>query len=155
MDNTSIANNLSSPGLDVNIKRAAYVLICNESASGRAGINNNFGGLQADSGRWSHEYDQYISGTCVLTDNSGAKRRFLCFASPQTCFSMITSLIQKRGIYLGGTTSFITKTQVNSPEDWALAYYREWVTGDKNANIPTGALHSLLSLYQNAIDILP
>jgi uncharacterized protein (TIGR02594 family) len=155
MSTTAIAGELLSQNIDVNIKRAAYVLICNESASGQAGINNNYGGLQADVGRWSHDYDQYISATCVVTDNSGAKRRFLCFSIPQGCFDMITNLVQKRGIYVGGTTSFITQMQVTSPTDWALAYYREWVTGDANANISPPALHSLLSLYQNALDVLP
>ncbi len=155
MTTREIAAGLASSGLSKDVQRAAYAMICNESANGNAGINNNYGGLQADSGRWSSVYDQYISATCVKRDISGTKRRFLCFNEAQGCFSMIAGLVQSRGIYVGGTTHFISNMHVSSPADWALAYYREWVTGSANATLSQGALHSLIDLYQSAINALP
>jgi uncharacterized protein (TIGR02594 family) len=152
---TDIAARLASMDVDTNIKRAAYALICNESGSGRAGINNNYGGLQADVGRWSSEYDEYISGTCVEIDISGAKRRFLCFANADGCFKMIVGLIQKRALYIGATTNFITHMHITSPSDWALAYFREWVKGDANATLSEGELRNLLGLYGSAVTALP
>lgn len=152
---SDIVQSLQTGGSDTNICRAAYVLICNESAAGRSGINNNYGGLQADNGRWSAEYDDLINGTCVLADSGGKRRRFLCFPNAATCFQMLTSLIAKRGLYVGGTTSHITHMAVNSPADWVLAYQREWVTGDKNATVSPAQMRSLLSLYQNATDRFP
>lgn len=140
---------------NVEVARAAYVLICNESGSGKAGINNNYGGLQADVGRWSHDYDALLSGTCVVVDSGRSKRRFLCFRDAPSCFHMITDVMKKRGLYVGGTSSFIVAAKIENPTDWASTYYKAWVTGDANANIPAASLHSLLSLYQNAIDLIP
>jgi hypothetical protein len=155
MTPAEIAALLAALDFDINVKRSAFALICNESANGGAGIINNYGGLQADVGRWAHRYDPLISATCVKTDNSGAKRRFVCFADAQNCMKMIADIVKSRGIYIGGATSFITHIQVQSPGDWALAYYREWVTGDANAALSPPARNNLLSLYQSAIAALP
>jgi hypothetical protein len=38
-----------------NVKRASYVMFRNESGNGAKGINNNYCGAQADSGRWQPE----------------------------------------------------------------------------------------------------
>ena len=155
MSPVEIAQALAAMNIAINVKRAAYAIICNESAFGKAGINNNYAGFQADGGHWAHAFDPLLSGTCVLVDSGGSKRRFLCFNTAAGCFEMMASIVQKRGLYVGGTTNFVTHTNVATPADWALAYYREWVTGDANAELSSQSLHSLASLYQAAVDALP
>jgi hypothetical protein len=146
---------LNASDASTNIRRAVYVLFCNESAHGNSGVNNNYGGLQADGGRWGNSFAPLLSGTCVVTDSGGSRRRFLCFASWQGCVDMLISLLKLRGLYVGGQTHFVTNVAIATAEDWALAYYREWVTGRSDAQMSSAARQNLLSLYQEAAGTLP
>jgi hypothetical protein len=152
---SDLVSYLKNNGPFVNINRSSYALVCNESASGQAGINNNYAGLQADVGRWGASYDHLISGTCVVRDSGGQDRRFLCFSKWSDCVDMVVAIISSRGLYVGGQTSFITTMAINTPDDWALAYYREWVTGNGSAVLSAASKRSLNSLYQSAVDALP
>jgi hypothetical protein len=59
--------------------RMAYAIFRNESANGSRGVNNNYGGIQGDVGRWKSMPCNAI-GTCVKKDSGGIVRRFLCFS---------------------------------------------------------------------------
>jgi hypothetical protein len=59
--------------------RMAYAIFRFESANGTKGVNNNYGGIQADVGRWKNLPGTPVA-TCVKVDSGGALRRFLCFS---------------------------------------------------------------------------
>lgn len=131
------------------IKIAAYVMFRNESANGTAGVNNNYLGIQADNGRWPDSLKSHIVGTVVQNENmTGRARRFLAFDSFKGSIDFLINRIQNRGLFVGGTTSFITRMQINSPDAWAIAYWRCWVTGNANAQIPDSDRNGLLSMYK-------
>ena len=132
------------------VKIALYIMWVNESARGKAGINNNYGGFQADVGHWPSKFDDFINGTCVKTDNGGHRRRFLCFTDWQSCVAMFKGIIVDRGLYVGGTTTKIVHMSVDTPERWGWAYYREWVTGSPSAIPSSDIIRSLGSLYHEA-----
>lgn len=56
----------------------AYAIFRNESANGKKGVNNNYGGIQADNARWKGLPGEPIA-TCVKIDSGNVARRFLCF----------------------------------------------------------------------------
>lgn len=58
--------------------RMAYAIFRNESANGNRGVNHNYGGIQADVGKWRNLPGEPVA-TCVKVDSGGATRRFLCF----------------------------------------------------------------------------
>lgn len=57
----------------------ALMIVRNESANGKKGVNNNYAGIQADCGRWSNLPGNPVA-TCVKIDSGGVVRRFLCFS---------------------------------------------------------------------------
>ncbi len=62
------------------VKIAMYVMFRMESGNGKSGINNNYGGIQADSGRWAPELEKHMTGTVVKKENgTGKVRRFIAF----------------------------------------------------------------------------
>ena len=52
------------------IKRAGYVIFRNESGNGSKGINNNYIGAQADSGRWPESFTGSFAGTVSVKENA-------------------------------------------------------------------------------------
>lgn len=80
--------------------RMAYVIFRNESANGYRGVNNNYGGIQADDARWRDLPGQPIA-TCVKIDSGGKERRFLCFAPEdgyKICFEFACIKSQQRNM---------------------------------------------------------
>jgi hypothetical protein len=59
------------------------------------------------------------------------------------------------GLYVGGYAHPYAKMQIDSEEDWPLAYWREWVLGDSAATIPSGEKTGLLGLYRDAVREFP
>jgi hypothetical protein len=141
-------NSLSIP---VEVKRATYVMFRNESANGTKGINNNYCGFQADSHRWDKQFDNLITGTVELHENTTNNlRRFLALKDFKACIDMLSFKVQDRGIYVGGNTHLITKMEVKTPADFVRAYKVEWVTGDANAHPSNQEMANLLSMYKQA-----
>ncbi len=66
------------PKYGVDAVKMAYVIFRNESLNGTKGVNNNYGGIQADVGRWKNLPGSPIA-TCTKVDSGGVLRRFLCF----------------------------------------------------------------------------
>jgi hypothetical protein len=138
------------------IKRATYVIFRNESGSGEKGINNNYIGLQADGNRLANKWTSSFSGTCVRNENmTGKPRRFVCFKDWSTSIDILTERLNTRGLYVGGYARPYANMQVNSAEDWVLAYWREWVLGDSGAAIPKAEKAGLLKLYAVAEKTFP
>lgn len=138
------------------VKRACYVIFRNESGNGKKGVNNNYVGLQADGNRVADKWVPLMAGTCVHAENTtGNVRRFVCFKDWHTSIDFLSERIADRGLFVGGTTHLITQMHINAPDDWALAYRREWVMGDKNATLPTAEKAGLLSMYKQAEQNFP
>ncbi|GLH79182.1 hypothetical protein SSBR45G_40910 [Bradyrhizobium sp. SSBR45G] len=142
--------------VDLQVKRAAWVIFNNESGSGRKGINNNYTGLQADGGRQLPEWTQFFAGTCVHAENmTGKLRRFICFKSWTSCVDLVCEKVRARGLHVGGYAHPYAKMLVSTADEWPLAYRREWVTGDSHASISAAEKASLLSQYATAVHHFP
>jgi hypothetical protein len=138
-------------------KRSAYIMFRNESTNGKSGVNNNYAGIQADSGRWPAIYDDRITGVVTKTENGTGKIRLFCaFADYTASLDFLLERVKARGLYVGGTTHKITNVYVDSPETLALTYKREWVTGNPKANFvvdqngESAELNNFLSMYRQA-----
>jgi hypothetical protein len=140
----------------VDVKRAAYVIFRNESAAGQKGINNNYIGLQADGARQDEKWTPLFAGTCVHRENmTGKWRRFICFNDWTGCVDILSDKVAKRGLFVGGYAHPYAKMQINTSDDWPLAYWREWVQGDGAAQIPQPEKDNLLRQYQDAVRQFP
>lgn len=133
------------------VKRSAYILFINESRHGQAGINNNYGGFQADSGRWPEKYDGVIIGTVTEIENgTGRERIFLAFNHWSDSVDMLCDRVLGRGLYIGGVTSVITHVTVATETDLAVVYLREWVHGFAKYQPTAAELANFRSMYSQA-----
>ena len=131
------------------VKIACYVVFRQESGNGKAGVNNNYGGFQADSGRWPIELDRWITGWTRKRENmTGRERLFLTFASVDGSLMFLADRLQSRGLFVGGHCDVIVDMDINDAQDWAVCYYRSWVTGSKTAKIPESERNGILSMYR-------
>lgn len=131
------------------IKIACYVIFRNESGNGRSGINNNYCGFQADSGRWPAHLDKYVTGWTQKKENmTGKSRLFLTFSNVSGSLAFLIDRIQSRGLYVGGTCNVIKQGYIADPEDWCKFYWKSWVLGKEDAEIPKSELSGLLSMYK-------
>jgi hypothetical protein len=129
-----------------------YVIFRNESGNGKNGINNNYIGFQSDSGLWQSKYNKYFVGTTILNENrTGKKRGFLCFSKWENSIDILADRLLGRGLFIGGTTNFISKIKITDVEKLSVAYYKEWVTGS-NKYIPNNTeITSFESIYNQSI----
>lgn len=147
---------IASTNIPFELKRAVYIFFRIESANGDSGINNNYIGAQADSGRWPSEYDSKIAGTVVKKENqTGRERRFIAFNSYQDCIDFLSGRLQARGLFVGGTTHKIVTMEVKTPVDLARAYIYEWVTGDANAKPSNNQIDNFLLIYRQSEKYFP
>lgn len=131
------------------VKIAAYVMFRMESGNGKSGINNNYCGFQADSGRWPAHFDNHITGTVTKNENkTGKERIFLAFASWKTSVDLLVDRVKSRGLYVGGYARLVAKTTATTPEEWATVYYRDWVTGNAKAVPESSYVAGLTSMYR-------
>jgi hypothetical protein len=148
---TDVTAYLQSADLPAEVKRTTYVIFRNESANGSSGINNNYVGAQADSGRWPPEFDQKIVGTVTMPENqTGTQRIFVAFGSWTDSVDFLADRVQSRGLFVGGTTHRVLTMQINNATDLATAYNREWVTGSATSQPSPAAVASFLSMYGQA-----
>jgi hypothetical protein len=153
---TDVVTYMSSTAAKTTIKRAGYVMFRNESGNGKKGVNNNYVGLQADGARLPDKWTPFIGGTCVHKENkTGKLRRFVCFKDWKTSVNILFDRVSSRGLFVGGLAHPHANMQIESDDDWPVAYYREWVKGDGAANIPPGDKKSLLSMYKDAVKKFP
>ena len=127
------------------VKRMAYIMFRNESGNGDHGINNNYCGIQADSGRWPAKFDPLFDGVVTKQENgTGKERIFLAFKSWEGCIDMLVNRVQGRGLYVGAPG-------ISSEKDLAQAYYRQWVTGNPRAVMPQQEAENFASMYGQAL----
>ena len=145
-------------GLNKNVAISVMAKSISEQGSGDQlkGFNNNFYGVQTDSARWPAKYDSYISGNVFIAENkTGKQRAFAAFTTPEIGADFVVENVQRRGIYVGGTTTYVTKgTKVTDATSWAKTYYKEWVTGNKNAEPDSTILNNLVGIYNRAVKLI-
>ena len=148
---------ISQAAVSVHIKRAAYVIIRNESTSGQDGINDNYAGLQADGDPRPAQWTPLIAGTCITNEHTtGNLRRFLCFRVWTDCMDLTIALVGDRGIYVGGVAHpYCGSFPIHSIDSWPDGYYKEWVAGDANARISDSDKQDLLREYRDAVRLFP
>lgn len=132
-------------------KRSTYIIFRNESANGKSGINNNYAGIQADSGRWPAIYDERIIGVVAKAENQTGKIRVFCaFEDFTVSVDFLLGRVAARGLYVGGTTHKITHTYIDNAAELAVAYKREWVKGNPYYNPTKDEVNAFLSMYRQA-----
>lgn len=147
----AVVTYLQSLQVPLEVKRAAYIMFRFEGANGRAGINENYIGAQADSGRWPPQFDNRIAGTVVRNENGTGKQRiFLAFSSWRDSIDFLVERVQARGLYIGGYAHLVAKMDIKYPEELCLAYKRDWVTGNKKYLPTETELKAFLSMYHQA-----
>ena len=148
----AIIGYLKSVEADKEIKRMSYVMFRNEGANGKSGINNNYCGFQADSGRWAAKFDNEISGIVSKVENgTGKQRLFLAFNNVGGCLDMLLDRVEGRGLYVGGTTHKVwVNEHIDNPTELARAYQKEWVKGSVKAEPTPTELNNFLSMYNQA-----
>lgn len=142
---------LAALKVDREVKRMAYIMFRNEGANGNSGINNNYCGFQADSGRWDRSHDDKISGVVSKVENgTGRPRLFLAFKSIDGCLEMLVERVIGRGLFIGGTTKKIVVMKITNIGDLCRAYKKEWVSGSAKAEPSTLELNNFKSMYRQA-----
>lgn len=140
------ANSLLSK-YDKEVIRTAYCIFRNESFNGKAGVNFNFIGCQADVAKWEGLDLTNIIGTCVKVDSGGDTRRFLCFNDNgyETCFDFVCYKVKQRGMFVGAPG-------INTPDDLALSYLTKWVgLPAKKAATKIAEIGNFKSLYASSL----
>ena len=91
------------PNFSKEVALAVFAIMKNEQGEGDRfrGFNNNYGGVQTDSGKWSN--DDVITGRLCLKDGSGEFREFASFNNADESIKFKANKIKNFGIYIGGT----------------------------------------------------
>lgn len=140
--------------LSPEIKAAMYTMFRFESANGSAGINNNYCGIQADSGRWPDRFTKDMSGVVSLKENKTYRHRlFIAFKGFKGCIDMLADRVEKRGLYVGGNTHKIVSMRVEDPVDFVMAYKRDWVTGNPNYKPTKREYKDIGSTYEKGLTL--
>jgi hypothetical protein len=146
-----VINYIINLPIQTEVKRATYIFFRNESENGTRGINNNYAGIQADSGRWNKKFDESISGTVELKENgTGRLRRFLAFRDFRASIDFLSDRVKDRGLYVGGFAHLIAKIIVADRQTLARVYQKEWVKGDPAAEPTPEQLKNFLSMYHQS-----
>ena len=127
----------------------------NESGNGSKGINNNYIGAQADSGRWSDSFTDSFAGTVTVKENvTNGLRVFFAFKALAEDIDFLMNRVLTRGIYVGGHTHLVLTMSVDDEEALARAYHKEWVTGSANSEPSADGMTSFLSMYHQAVNLI-
>lgn len=136
-------------------KRAGYVMFRNKSGNGSKGINNNYIGAQADSGRWPDSFTDSFAGTVTVKENGSNRLRiFLAFKTLAGNIDFLMNRVLTRGLYVGGHTHLVLTMSVDDEEALARAYHKEWVTGSANSEPSADETTSFLSMYHQAVHLI-
>lgn len=145
----------------IEVKRAAYIMFRIESENGERGINNNYAGIQADSGRWPAQFDACFSGTVTEAENGTGKTRiFLAFRDWRASLEMLCDRVEARGLYVGGATHLILTPAIaahigfvlpiEGDRDLARAYHKEWAAGNAYVEPTSAEIGNFRSMYSRA-----
>ncbi|HTI83169.1 MAG TPA: tlde1 domain-containing protein [Acetobacteraceae bacterium] len=150
-----VVNALNASDHATNVKRASYVMFRNESGNGTKGINNNYCGAQADSGRWPESLTSLFSGTVTIRENGTQRLRiFLAFKTMPGNLEFLMNRVLSRGLYIGGQTHLVLTMAVHSEDDLARAYHKEWVSGSATSEPSAREKADFLSMYRQAEELI-
>lgn len=137
----------------VEVIRVAYVIFRNESGNGKLGVNNNYGGIQADNDVWEGLDLTDVVGTCVQVDGNHETRRFLCFNDNgyKTCFEFICYKVQQRKMYslVTATLNMTIATLDKIANDCYRSYQKKWVSNPSEDT--EDARKGFVSMYKQSI----
>ncbi len=154
IDENQVAQYIDSLDFPLEVKRATYIFFVNESGHGAVGINNNYGGIQADGARWASIWDSKIVATTVTPETmTGNERRFCVFDKWEFSIDLLLNRIQSRGIYIGGHAHPYANFDVTDVADFAKAYWQELVEGDQSIP-PASQVADIEGLYNKAAGLL-
>jgi hypothetical protein len=127
-----------------------------DTGGGAKGINNNYCGAQADSGRWQPEsLTSSFAGTVTIRENGTQRLRiFLAFKTMQGNLDFLMNRVLSRGLFIGGHTHLVLTMNVNSEDDLARAYHKEWVTGSAASEPSAHETADFLSMYGQAMELI-
>jgi hypothetical protein len=126
------------------VVRMAYCIFRNESANGKSGVNNNYGGIQADNAKWEGLDLSNVIGTSIKVDGAGDTRRFICFNENgyQACFEFLCFKVQQRGMFIGSAG-------IADSNDLYNIYQKKWVANPKEDTAE--AKKDFMSLYKSSL----
>ena len=136
VDMDEVKEYIKSLNYILEVKRSALIVFDTESGNGKHGVNNNYVGLQADGARIGGNFDRFVIATCVTPENmTGKERRFCCFENFKPSIDYLAAKVLKRGLYVGGGTNdeYSYVPNIIDADSLDLAYFQDWVEGDKNA----------------------
>lgn len=135
------------------VVRVAYVIFRNESGNGKLGVNNNYGGIQADNAVWEGLDLSNVVGTCVQVDGNHETRRFLCFNDNghEACFEFICYKVQQRKMYsLITATADMTISALDKIANECYRKYQEkWVCNPSEDT--NDARKGFVSMYKQSL----
>jgi hypothetical protein len=134
----SVVEYMQTIAIPVEIIRSAYFMFRNESANGRAGINNNYIGMQADGAHWPSQFDSWITGVVTKKENNGEVRLFLALSSWKNSIDILLDRVESRGLYVGGFERLVTKRPISEQTTLQEAYRMKWI-GWLKGYTPTAA----------------
>ena len=143
---------IKSVDFPIEVKRAAYCIVRNETSNGLSIIGGtNVCGAQSDSGLWGDKWTSKIIATMVQKENmTGKLRGFLVFNSLQSGIEFLCDRIAAKGIFIGEhVDGKYHKGDVTTPEQEADAYQEEWVLGEVHNTTKT-EIGNFVSMYNQA-----
>lgn len=150
-----VTDYINQTNYPLEIKASAITIFRIESANGSKGVNNNYGGVQADSGRWGQPWDNKVVATTVVRENqTNRERRFVVWDRWQTGFDFLLDRIWRRGLHINGNARPISNMPIDSLQNLTRAYQKEWVTGLRNAEPSTDTIRTFSSIYNSTVRTL-
>lgn len=150
-----IIDAIKSVDYPVEVKRAAYCIVRNETANGASVIGGtNFCGAQSDSGYWPDKFTTKIVATMEMKENmTGNMRGFIVFDSAKSGIEFLCDRIEAKGIFIGEhVDGKYHKGDVATVAQEADAYQDEWVFGQDHNTTPT-EIANYQSMYNQAVKI--
>lgn len=147
-----IIDAIRSVDYPVEVKRAAYCIIRNETANGSSVIGGtNVAGAQSDSGAWPEKWTSKITATMVKNENmTGKLRGFLVFDTLKSGIEFLCDRIQGKGIFIGEQVDGrYHKGDVRTPDQLTDAYQDEWVHGEDHKTSQV-EIANFTSMYNKA-----
>jgi hypothetical protein len=117
------------------------------------GFNNNYYGVQTDSGHWKTGSDYIVGRTRKNENQTGDNREFAVFGTWQNGALFMAETVQRLGLYVGGKP---TRKKINPYNEtvlkdalgWANTYYYEWVANKKP--FTNEIKNNLIAIYNEA-----
>jgi len=152
-----IIDAIRSVDYPVEVKRAAYYIVRNETANGSsAPPPPPPPPPHSHTAPWPEKWTSKISATMVKNENmTGRLRGFLVFDTLKSGIEFLCDRVQAKGIFVGEQVNGrYHKGDVAKPEQLADAYQDEWVHGQDHKTTAT-EVANFMSMYNKAKIIFP